>query len=158
MKVKSLFIVVCVALAIVGCSRADPEVKEIQEKLIGVWELDSTTTVRAGLQKSKKTTTIAFSEDQKFIYYWWDSDLVGKYEGRYFVLKNPDRGLVTITLIPDVDTLKEGVYRRPYLNFDVEDIREGKMVTLHETERIERYDMPDKIWFTERRIYKSSAD
>lgn len=87
MKVKSLFIVVCVALAIVGCSRADSEVKEIQGKLIGVWELDSTTTVRAGLQKSRKTTTISFSEDQKFIYYWWDSDLVGKYEGRYFVLK-----------------------------------------------------------------------
>ncbi|MBF9255814.1 hypothetical protein I2I11_21120 [Pontibacter sp. 172403-2] len=138
-----------------GCTEPKTELQEIQEKLVGTWELDSILTVRHGLWKRGTSVTLTFVNDENFTYEWWQTDVGGKYNGKYFISSNPNRGLTTVTLIPDTVNLRNGTFRRPYINFDIMKLQKNRLVTLDQSEFIERQNQPSLL-FTEKKIYKKS--
>lgn len=154
-KIRVVITFLVAVLILYGCSEPKTEIQQTQEQLVGTWELDSILTVRHGLQKRGTSVTLTFVNEEDFTYEWWQTDVRGKYKGKYFILSNPNRGLTTVTLVPDIDTLQNGIFRGPYINFDIMKLQEDRLVTLDESEFIERQNQPSLL-FAEKKIYKKS--
>jgi hypothetical protein len=154
-KIRVIIPFIVAVLVFCGCSEPKTEIQQTQEQLVGTWELDSILTVRHGFQKRFTSVALTFVNGEDFTYEWWQTDVGGKYKGKYFILSNPNRGLTTVTLVPDLDTLRNGIFRRPYINFDIMKLQEDRLVTLDESEFIERQSQPSLL-FTEKKIYKKS--
>ncbi|MFD3003033.1 hypothetical protein ACFS7Z_21895 [Pontibacter toksunensis] len=154
-KLKVYIAFLLAVYVLYSCSEPKTEFQVVQEQLVGTWELDSILTVRHGLQKRGTSITLTFFNNEDFLYEWWQTDVGGKYKGKYFISSNPNRGLTTVTLVPDTVNLSSGTFRRPYINFDIMKLQADRLVTLDQSEFIERQSQPSLL-FTEKKIYKKS--
>jgi hypothetical protein len=117
MKISLAVIFPIASLLLIGSffSCSSPS-NQIQKKLTGKWVLDSELYVRGGVQKiSGERRAIAFFDDGTYSYEWREFDVGNTSYGRYFILKNPNRKLYTISFIPN--SSKDGFI--DYMNYDI---------------------------------------
>ncbi|WP_162054535.1 hypothetical protein [Pontibacter pamirensis] len=151
---KKHLVLIFSVFILLGCDTPNKEILKTQNILIGTWELDSVSTVRIGIQKSgNQTEIIRFINKEDFDFKWWQGDVGGEYEGKYFVHFNPKRGLKTVVLIPDTTTIEQGTLRRKYNVFDILELEDERLVTLEESEFIPRKDEP-YLLYTKKKIFK----
>ncbi|MBL7940689.1 MAG: hypothetical protein JNL43_15105 [Flavobacteriales bacterium] len=143
------------ALLVTSCSTKTDS--RAPEQLRGTWILDSATTP-SGLVRSYHDQDEPYSErftflnDSIYEREWWHGDVGNTYQGRYFILHNPDRGARTFAGIPDLSPRDRDSVRMAYDVFDVLSLEDSLMVTILETRFIEK---DSGAWpaFSEQRYY-----
>lgn len=139
----------CLVLtSLVSCIRS----KEI-DNLTGTWVLDSVLMRSGKYIKTDGCVKFKFSNSGDYNYKSECGCVHQNFEGKYFILENPKRGLKTITLIPNLDIFYGDTVRTGYRNFDIVKLTNKKLVIVEESTFIDSKNLPSII-FNEKSIYK----
>jgi len=140
-------------LVLINFSCTDTNKYRVIDNLIGQWSLDSISVPINRYQKFQNHKTITFLNKTDFIYEWITDDVGGKFIGKYFILDNPKRGLLTLTFIPDIEIIGADTIRPSYINMDILNSDRKRLQLIDETEWISRGSLPSTK-FNKCYIYK----
>jgi hypothetical protein len=132
---------------------------QLKSKLLGTWELDSVSSPSGNYGKERgETRTLTFVNKTDYSYEWWTGDVGNTFKGKYFILNNPQRGLKTISFIPDIEVEStRDTVRTAYMNFDIVSLNLTRLQVVDETEFVPRRDYNTRsIRFSKNYIYKRS--
>ena len=143
-----------IVLILSGCNNIDKEKVDINEMLLGNWELDSISSP-SGMYFKEDTQTkkLMFINKTDYSLVWMNGDVGNTYTGKYFVLDNPNRGLKTISFIPDVQIAGKDTIRIEFMNLDIVSLNSKRLQLIDETKFIKRDSLPS-IKFNKNYIYK----
>jgi hypothetical protein len=142
---------ILIGVFICACSQITDE----QEKLIGVWVLDSVSTPYGKMFTSSTSNVLNIKNSTDYSLEWWSGDVGNTFEGKYFILNNPKRGLKTISFIPALQ-IGEDTVRTQYSNYDIINIQDRTLQLVDQTTFIKR-DNLTSIRFNKKYIYKKQA-
>jgi hypothetical protein len=126
---------------------------KINDNLIGKWKLDSISIINGKYVAYSESKTLIFKNRTDFSYESWNGDVCFTCSGKYYILNNPKRGLLTLTLIPDIQISGNDSIRIGYMNMDIISLQGHRLIAVDETKWIDREGLPSKV-FNEKYIYK----
>jgi hypothetical protein len=149
--VRHLLILLGIAILIDSCS--GDKSNKIVDNLIGSWTLDSISTPSGRFIANNDSKTLIFKNKIDYSYEWWNGDVGNTFNGKFFILYNPRRGLKTLTCIPDIQVSEKDTIRIGYLNLDIVCLQGNRLVLIDETQWIDRDSLPS-LRFNKTYIYK----
>ncbi len=132
-------------MLITSCSYFSMKSNKVEDKLIGRWVLDSVLSARNEFYKNDNNDRriLIFKDRSNYSFESWNGDVGNKSQGSYFIQKNPNHKLNTITFIPDLQ-FEGGDTIRQYMNYDVIAISDTSLLLIEETKFIP----PDRLPYT----------
>lgn len=127
--------------------------KSIIDKLNGTWILDSISTPSDIYQETIDANFFIFRNTVDYSYEYWNGNVGNTSNGKFFILDNPKRGLMTLTCIPDILVSEKETIRLEYINLDILSIQENRLVLIDETKWLDRDSLPS-VQFEKVYIYK----
>lgn len=135
-----------------SCKNSD--MSKVNSELLGTWELDSLSIYSGRLIKAdSEGREFVFKNDSSFIYKWWHYDVGNRQSGKYFIVHNPKRGLITLCFVSDLDIISDGDTRiigtepdmeipendtiREDMNFDIFSIDSNRLVLIDNSVMLE---------------------
>jgi hypothetical protein len=128
----------------------------IVNNLIGTWTLDSVSSPSGryySIKNSKDSETLIFINKFNYSYEWWNDDVGNTFTGKFFILDNPKRGLMTLTCIPDIQVSEKDTIRIGYMNLDIVSLQKDRLMLIDKTKWIDRDSLPS-LGFNKVYIYK----
>ena len=144
------FFIISVLFGFISCKE---KFNKTGENLIGKWFLLSSSIPEREYQKNSKgewrekyilkprdkfilqdtCSFLIFKNSTDYIQSSTCGDVHQEFKGKYFVLNNPKRGLLTLTLIPDIYVNGSDTIRTGYINMDIIRIQNDSLILVKET-------------------------
>jgi len=153
MKNKIITRLIFLLLTLIVLSCVDSKYKQINNDLIGKWTLDSVSEPNNKTHDFKNYNTIIFLNKTDYVFEWMSGDVGNRLTGKYFILDNPKRGLVTLTMIPDIEVSGSDTIRPSYMIMDIKSFDRNRLILISETKWIDRIDSLKSIKYCEMYIY-----
>jgi hypothetical protein len=120
-------ITIAIPVLIISACNSKSSTERINEKLIGTWQLDSSSNPRGEFYKEKITEIITFKENSTYTREWMDYDVGNNTSGRYMLKQSPKRALATLSLILGVQVSRKDTVRTKPINFDILEITSNRL-------------------------------
>ncbi|NCD71361.1 hypothetical protein [Mucilaginibacter agri] len=148
-------LIVLVVLLFSACTYNSAERKTVS-KLAGTWKLDSVFGTDNQYHKvdSNDIDLMVFDKDQNFERNLWKPDSARVIDsGKYTVVIMPQRGIASISLIPNLKVKAKDTIRN-YYNFDVVKLTDSLLYKVDATELREQSNNQSAVVSSKRSVYK----